>query len=116
MPRERIAMTDEEVRAFLGARHRLVLTTLGPEGAPSGEVHRYVLEDDDLVFSLPQDAGSLANLRRDARACAIVEHFPRYYAIKGVAVHGRVRLDESAARLPLDDVVSFDFSKIRGRA
>ncbi|MGH7896927.1 MAG: pyridoxamine 5'-phosphate oxidase family protein [Candidatus Binatia bacterium] len=127
-------MTDEEVRAFLTRKSRLVLGTLGSDGAPCSDVTSCVYERDRLYALVPRDGDALANLRRDPRVCCIVEEFPSYFEIKGVIVHARAseasgEERERAAsrfpagsgerfvvvRIPLERVVSFDFAKIQRR-
>ncbi len=69
-----------------------------------------------------------ANLSRDPRMCCASDEYPTYYEIKGATAHGRARpVDDPALRdrlgwsdaglavfsVDLDDVLSFDFSKIQ---
>lgn len=120
-PRERISMTEEEVRGFLATRRLLVLGTLDEDGAPFADVVPYAHDGGSLALALAPGSRSLANIRRDGRVCCIVERFSSYYEIKGVVVRGRAREaggdgEAVAVRVPLEDVVSFDFAKIRRRA
>ena len=120
----------------------MVLGTLDPDGSPFADAVRCRLEGERLAFSVPRASRSHANLQRDPRACCASDRFASYYEIRGLTVHGRAaRLEDEAARarlapglaepegpalggganeselysLPLDDVFSFDFGKIRDK-
>ncbi|MGH7898905.1 MAG: pyridoxamine 5'-phosphate oxidase family protein, partial [Candidatus Binatia bacterium] len=130
--RERISMTDEEVRSFLRRKTRLVLGTLRGDGAPAADVAPCCYEEGSLWALVPRDSEALANVRRDPRVACTLEEFPSYFEIKGVIVHARASettgeerariaqrftgrsLDGCAIlRLPLEHVVSFDFGKMK---
>ena len=133
MARERIAMSEEEVRAFLHSQRWVVLGTLDPRGAPEADLALCGLTDATLYFGVERDGRSARHIAQDARVCCAIDQFPTYYEIKGVTVHGRARpitdadeitrvrtlMGDTADRviyaLPLDDVVSFDFAKIQQR-
>ncbi|MEE9285771.1 MAG: pyridoxamine 5'-phosphate oxidase family protein [Dehalococcoidia bacterium] len=142
MPRESIAMDRQEVLDFLRGQRRLVLGTLDPDGAPWADAAPCVLRGDVLFFWIPRDSRSFANIQRDGRACCALDQYPSYYEIKGATLHGRavevrdaIALEQARAAfelaggsrdgdLPgdgavfcmgLDDVVSFDFAKIKTR-
>ena len=135
-------MTGEEVRAYLSEERWMVLGTLDPDGSPWADAVRCRLEGERLTFSVPRASRSAANLSRDPRACCASDRFASYYEIRGLSVHGRAaRVEDGATRarlapalaesegpaqggapaeselycLPLDDVFSFDFGKIRNK-
>ena len=135
MPRESIAMSNEELTAFIGAKPWVVVGTLDEDGSPWGDVAASLIEGGQLLFALPGGTRAAANIERDPRVVCMNDQYPTYYEIKGVTVHGRaLRLDDPAlaARLPsdpidrdttdrtvytvpLDDVTSFDFTKIKAK-
>ncbi len=144
MPREhsRIAMTDEELHAFLASDQRLVLATAAPDGGTWGDVVAYVASDDRVHFKVPDGSVSAHNLAADNRVCCVVESLPTngsYYDIKGAMMHGVAEPtpadDPVMARLAelpdpitlvagepgqcfsigLDDMASFVFAKIHYR-
>ena len=142
MPRERTAMSPVEVARFLAAQRWVVLGTLDPDGSPWADLAACTLDGERLFVRVGRGTRSQANLERDPRACCSIDRFPSYYEIQGVTVHGRARREEDAAvraclaprfqesgaaladptgelgvlySLPLDDVFSFDFGKIRKR-
>ncbi len=142
MPKESIAMSREEVLAFLAGERRAVLGTLDADAQVWPDAAACALAGETLYFRLPRLSRSCANLRRDPRVCCAMERFPSYYEIKGATVHGRaievtdpkvlpqaraaldaipdpvggLTIGQSAFyALGLDDVVSFDFAKIKKR-
>jgi len=141
VPRESIAMRREEWEDFLAAQRFVVLGTLEPDGGPWARLAPAALLAGALYFGVPAGSRDERNLERDPRACCASDEFPSYYEIRGATVHGRARRVSDpalAARvgprldarglpgwppggalaiwsLPLDDVFSFDFAKIRNR-
>ncbi len=112
-----IRMTPEEIAAFVGRQTRSVVVALDGD-APVGTIAdvdvevggrwRATLAPDDPVADL---------IERDDRVCVLVDDFPSYYEIKGVAAHGRAtdRRRENGHlvfSVALDDVTSFDFAKL----
>lgn len=124
MGRESIAMSDDELRAFLGGVRQVVVAVLGEGGEPLGALARCALVGDQLVFILA-DGQLCALLERDPRVCCATDEYPTYYEIRGMTAHGRARrverppalevVDGVAYAIDLDDVVSFDFEKIQAK-
>lgn len=142
MARESIAMPPAEVEALLAEQRWVVLATLDSDGSPWADLAACALEAGELYFLVCRGTRSFANIERDARVCCSIDVFPSYYEIKGVSVHGCARrVDDAALRarlaprvtqpgvpvadpagersdlfvLPLDDVFSFDFGRIKNR-
>jgi nitroimidazol reductase NimA-like FMN-containing flavoprotein (pyridoxamine 5'-phosphate oxidase superfamily) len=142
MARESIGMSPEEIEALLAGQHWIVLATLDDDGSPWADLAACALEERELYFGIGRGTRSHANIERDARVCCSIDVFPSYYEIQGASVHGRARrVDDAALRarlaprlvepgvpvadavgddsdlyaVPLDDVFSFDFGKIRSR-
>ena len=135
MPRESIAMSTKEIATFIGSKKWVVLGTLNNDGSPSGDVVASALHGNRLVFGVPSGTRASVNIERDPRVVCMTDQYPTYYEIKGVAVHGRAErvTDTSLSeRLPkdpirpartkgyayailLDDVTSFDFTKIKSK-
>ncbi len=139
-----VRMTREEIARFLTSQTRCVLATLEADGGPWGDAVASVFHEENLYFRVPKDSRSFANIQRDPRVCCMAEVQPRtgYYTFKCAMLHGRVasvtdaaaveRIAAALDRLPdpvdgraiadgaifslgLDDVASFDFSKIQKR-
>jgi hypothetical protein len=113
VPRETIGLDPEELSAFLGAARWAVLVTGGgADPHPGGELVELALDGDRLLVW--PSAGAQAAIDAEARVCVIVEEQPDYAGIKGALVHGiAVRLDDDRVAVPLDEVVSFDFARLR---
>ena len=103
MAREtRVAMNPAEVRDFLGHKDVLILATLDKDDVPVGDVARFILDGDALVFALPRNGRTHRNLQRDNRIACCAEQNPGYFEIAAVSVHGRAREvteSEQVARL-----------------
>ena len=135
-------MSPGEVGEFLSGQRWVVLGTLDADGGPWAELAPCALEAGELYFRVGRGSRAHANLRRDPRVCCAADAFPSYYEIRGVTAHGtarrvddprlqdrlRARLtdpgvpvadpageDSELFSLPLDDVFSFDFAKIRNQ-
>jgi len=124
MAREAIAMTREELLAFLGTQRWVALGTLDPDGTPVGDLVPVVLDGERLRFAVPRGSRADDNIRRDPRVCCAADEFPSYYEIRGAVAHGRAEPHGTPDRLGsewteyaivLDDVTSFDFRKVRNK-
>jgi len=120
MPRERIAMTPDEVAAFLARKALAVVGTLDGDGAPDAEPVQFAWRDGAIQFEVDADGPMHRHLGADARVVCSVEEFPSYAEIKGVAVHGTAVATGAAGgrvtyRIDATRVESFDFAKIRPR-
>jgi hypothetical protein len=115
-PRADIRMTAEEIAAFVARQKRAVVVAL-EHGAPVGTVASAELVEGHWRITLRADDEVARLLGADDRVCVLVDEYPTYHEIKGVAAHGRAA-DRSVTdgrltfTLPLDDVTSFDFGKI----
>ena len=135
MPRESIAMSNEELSAFIGAKPWIVVGTLDEDGSPWGDVAASLIEGGRLIFAVPNGTRAAANIERDPRVVCMNDQYPTYYGIKGVTIHGHAEpvddpaiaarlpsdpIDRDAAdrtvyAVPLEDVTSFDFTKIKAK-
>ena len=119
-PRRDIAMTPEEIDAFLGSQSQVVVAGVPSQGAVQGAVGHLRYEGGRVGFSLRADDPVAGLLAHDDRACCVVEQFPSYYEIMGVLLHGRATRHEgdrdglATFDLDVDKVVSFDFGKLAG--
>lgn len=118
MARPRIAMSADEVAAFLARKHTGVVGSRDAAGAPDGEPARVAWTDGSLAFTVARAGAAHRNLLADPRVVVSVEEFPSYAAIKGVAVRGRAVLvaeTEAAVtfRIAAAHVESFDFARMR---
>jgi general stress protein 26 len=90
--RDQIAMSADEVRAFLDAERVMTCATHGPRGWPHLMPLWYVRRGDELwawTFARSQKS---RNLERDARATLQVEAGAEYHELRGVMLECDVLL------------------------
>src|SRR5206468_8546092 len=86
MSRERIAMSADEVAAFLAAKHTAMVGLRGADGAPDGAPATISFRDGVLVVELRADGDAARSIHCDPRIVVSVEEYPSYARIRGVAV------------------------------
>jgi PPOX class probable F420-dependent enzyme len=96
--RAQVAMTDEEITAFLEQQRTATFATIGPSGAPHLVAMWYAVLDGQLWFETKGKAQKTQNLRRDDRLTVLVEDGHTYDTLRGVSLEGRgVVVDDAAA-------------------
>lgn len=90
--RARLAMSDDEVRAFLDAGRRVQVATINPDGTPHLVPMSYALVDGRLALWTDPRSKKVANLRRDPRLSCLVEEGTRFADYRGVQLSGRAEL------------------------
>jgi PPOX class probable F420-dependent enzyme len=100
--RDRVAMTGEEVTAFLAQARKLQLATINRDGTPHLVTMYYVLLDGKIAFWTYRSSQKARNLARDPRVTCLVEAGEQYFDLRGVQVQGVVRtVDDPAAVLDI---------------
>jgi PPOX class probable F420-dependent enzyme len=92
--RERIAMTGDEVAAYLAAGRTLILVTTGPDGIGDPVPMWYVWAGGEVRMRTYRRSQKALNLRRDPRVSCLVEDGDRYAALRGVQLTGTIELVE----------------------
>ncbi len=95
--RDRVAMTAEEVAAFLAQARKLQLATINRDGTPHLVTMYYVLLDGRITFWTYRSSQKARNLSRDPRVTCLVETGEQYFDLRGVQVQGVVRTVEDPA-------------------
>lgn len=91
-------MSDEQWRAFVSAGTRTgKLATTRADGGPHVAPVWFVLDGDDVVFMTGESTAKGRNLRRDPRACLVVDDEDPPYAF--VQISGTVTLSADLAEL-----------------
>jgi len=90
--RSQIAMTAEEVDAFLAVPRTMNVATLGPTGHPHLVAMWYGFLDGRPAFWTFAKSQKVLNLRRDPRITALCEEGTTYDALKGVELVGTGRI------------------------
>jgi PPOX class probable F420-dependent enzyme len=98
--RARIAMSDDEVTAFLDESRKLQLGTINPDGTPHMVTMFYGLLDGRIAFWTYAKAQKRRNIDRDPRVSCLIEAGDDYFDLRGVLLYGIARLmDEREAVL-----------------
>ncbi|MFI6597850.1 pyridoxamine 5'-phosphate oxidase family protein [Nonomuraea sp. NPDC050536] len=87
--RARIAMSDDEVTAFLEGAKKLQLATINPDGTPHLVTMFYGLDEGRIAFWTYAKAQKTRNLERDPRVSCLVEAGDDYAELRGVLVYGK---------------------------
>jgi PPOX class probable F420-dependent enzyme len=97
--RDRIRMSDEEVREYLAGRHTMSLATVGPDGRIHVVGMWYGFIDGQIVFETKGKSQKVQNLRRDDRLTGLVITGVGYDEIRGVELVGRGEIVEDEKAL-----------------
>ncbi|MCJ2180695.1 pyridoxamine 5'-phosphate oxidase family protein [Novosphingobium album (ex Hu et al. 2023)] len=86
--RDLVAMSPDEVRAYLGNQRRVILVTNGPNGLPHPVPMNYGLDEEGrvLVTSFVHSQ-KVRNLERDPRASLLVESGETYAELRSVILY-----------------------------
>ena len=96
--RSRIAMSDEEVLAFLEEERTLTCATVGTDGWPHLMPLWYVVRDGELWAWTYAKSQKVRNLERDSRATVQVEDGEEYQELRGLMWRARVRVASRSRR------------------
>jgi len=88
--REQIAMSDEEISAFLAEQRVVVCATNGLRGWPHLMPLWYVIRDGELWAWTYAKSQKVRNLERDDRATLQVEDGAEYQELRGVMLETHV--------------------------
>jgi len=97
--RDQIAMSDDEVRAFLVERMVMQCATLGPRGLPHLMPLWYVPEGTELISWTYAKSQKAKNLERDPRATVGVEAGVQYHELRGVTFECDVAVEREPERV-----------------
>lgn len=92
--RSQVAMTDEEIDAYLRASRTMTLATLGPDGTPHLVAMWFGVIDGDVWFETKAKSQKAVNLRRDPRVTLLVEDGRTYDRLRGVSIEGTAEVVE----------------------
>lgn len=90
--RGQVAMSPEEISAFLASRRTATLITLGATGHPHAVAMWFALLDGVLWFETKAKAQKAVNIRRDPRATVLLEDGLTYDTLRGVSMEGRAEI------------------------
>src|SRR4051812_28890536 len=87
--RSQIAMTDDEIAAYLESERVLNVATIGPTGHPHLVAMWYAMFDGQPAFWTFGKSQKILNLRRDPKMTGLVESGDSYDQLRGVELRGR---------------------------
>ena len=97
--REQIAMTPDEIRAFLVERRIASIATNGRDGFPHVVAMWYVPRDQTLAFWTYAKSQKAVNLRRDPHLTCLVEAGEDYGELRGVQIKGHAQISDDPAQV-----------------
>jgi PPOX class probable F420-dependent enzyme len=92
--RNKIAMTTDEIEAFLHERQTMNVATFGPDGNIHLVAMWYGFLGDNPAFETYTKSQKVLNVRRDPRITVIVEDGDVYEELRGVEIVGRAIVHE----------------------
>ena len=92
MARKDIAMTSEEIQAFLAEPRTLQVSTIGPDGFPHLAPMWYLIHEGNVAFRSFSKSQKIVNLVRDPRITVLAEQGTSYAELRGVMIKGTARL------------------------
>lgn len=87
--RSTVAMSDDEVAAYVAAHRTAIMASNGPTGTPHVVAMWYALIDGVLWFETKARSQKAQNLRRDPRLTVLLEDGVTYDGLRGVSMEGR---------------------------
>jgi PPOX class probable F420-dependent enzyme len=94
--RELMAMSDDEVSAFLSERRRAQVGTINADGTPHLVPMSYVLIDGLLTIWTDPRSRKVVNLRRDPRMTCLVEDGATFAEMRAVQLSGQAEMTADA--------------------
>ena len=86
--RNKIAMTTEELSAYLNEARNMSLCTIGKDGYPHVVAMSYMAKDGLIYMSSFKKAQKVVNAKRNPKVAVMVESGDAYSELKGVLIRG----------------------------
>ena len=86
--RNKIAMTTEELSAYLDEARNMSLCTIGKDGYPHVVAMSYMAKDGLIYMSSFKKAQKVVNAKRNPKVAVMVESGDAYSELKGVLIRG----------------------------
>lgn len=95
--RDAIAMTMDEIRSYLKAQQRLILTSNGPNGYPHPMPMNFLFDDNDhYLMTTFRKSQKVRNIERDPRCALLVESGSHYSELKSVLAYANAEIIDDA--------------------
>lgn len=109
--RSQIAMTNDEVSAYLASERVLNVATIGPTGHPHVVAMWFAMVNGQPAFWTFGKSQKVVNLRRDPKMTGLVESGDTYDQLRGVELRGRGRIiDDYDEVLEIGKAVGLKYS------
>ncbi len=96
--RNQIAMTAQELSAYLSAARNMSLCTIGKDGYPHVVAMSYMVKDGLIYMTSFKKAQKVVNAKRNPKVAVMVESGHAYSELKGVLIRGECAvIDEPEA-------------------
>ena len=90
--RSAIAMTEDEMIAFLNSSRTMTLATNGPSGHPHVVAMWFGVVDHQICFETKMKSQKVQNLKRDPRITCSIEAGLTYDQLRGVSFEGMAEI------------------------
>ena len=97
--RATVAMSEDEVDAFLAASMKVQVASIGPDGAPHLTTLFYVVHGGKIAFWTYATSQKIKNLERDPRITCLVETGTDYFELAGVSIQGTAEIVRDEDRI-----------------
>lgn len=95
--RDRIRMTDEEIRDFLRTSRTMTIVSNGKSGYPHAMPMWFAVDDNNIVHMTTYGKSQkVNNIMRDPRVTLLVESGDRYEELKGVMIYAHAEVIDDA--------------------
>jgi len=97
--RAQIAMSSDEIDAFLHGRHSMTMCTMNPDGNIHAVGMWYGFLEGAIAVESKAKAQKVVNLRRDPRITCMIETGDYYEELQGVSVIGSAEVVDDPDRM-----------------
>jgi PPOX class probable F420-dependent enzyme len=97
--RNQVAMSDEEIAAFIADKHTLSIATLNRDGSIHMVAMWYGFLEGEIAFTSKAKAQKVLNLRRNPTITVMAEEGEAYNELVGVQIQGTAEIVEDPERM-----------------
>jgi PPOX class probable F420-dependent enzyme len=97
--RAQVAMTAEEIDAFLAERHTMSMATLNGDGSIHMVAMWYGFLEGEVAFETKAKSQKAVNVRRNPAITVMVEEGDSYDALRGVQIRGTAEVVDDPDRM-----------------
>ncbi|WP_203231281.1 pyridoxamine 5'-phosphate oxidase family protein [Nocardioides caldifontis] len=90
--RRAVAMSEEEVEAYLASQMKVQVASIGRDGMPHLTTLFYVVHEGRIGFWTYATSQKVKNLERDPRVSVLVESGSDYFELTGVSIQGTAEI------------------------